>query len=354
MSPKQREVALNKFMAAPPVISSTRSISSENITIVANPLEVLGLPCHIINDIWSKASELTSDDVCKAPGSESSWMVKSSSGKPYFIQKLSAKFVCEMDRCMMYKVSKVCHHVVAVAKLNNNLEEYIDWYKSTNQNANVTHLAQAGIPVGGNKPKKRKGATKAQSKKIAKMVDNASKEDWSSRSDLSSISSRYPSSSNCNISSSSNCVVSAYNINLPQYPSPVRSLPHSQSYVYPTVPYHTQPASFVLTFIKGNISTCFGCKQKYLKPCLPPQDLCVCHVECVTLSGGHSINQEEYQRSIRGSVPLWQCLLPFESCLHPISMANVYLVPLADITCCSRRIATNTPSTSNANWNRMN
>ena len=55
---------------------------------------------------------------------------------------------------------------------------------------------------------------------------------------------------------------------LPSYPSPVsRQLPIRTA------------APFVLCFIQGNITTCFGCKQKYIKPCLPPEDLCVRHEE---------------------------------------------------------------------------
>ena len=36
---------------------------------------------------------------------------------------------------------------------------------------------------------------------------------------------------------------------------------------------------FQLCFISGNISVCYGCRQKYSKPCQPPNDLCVRHKE---------------------------------------------------------------------------
>ena len=36
---------------------------------------------------------------------------------------------------------------------------------------------------------------------------------------------------------------------------------------------------FVLCFISGNISVCYGCWQKYPKPCVSPNDLCVRHKE---------------------------------------------------------------------------
>ena len=62
---------------------------------------------------------------------------------------------------------------------------------------------------------------------------------------------------------------------LPSYPSPV-----------PRNTCRTEDASpFVLCFIQGNVSTCFGCKQKYLKPLVPP-----CHtIYALDMkSGAHS------------------------------------------------------------------
>ena len=37
------------------------------------------------------------------------------------------------------------------------------------------------------------------------------------------------------------------------------------------------PSLFVLCFISGSISTCFGCKIKYPKSLQPPADLCIRH-----------------------------------------------------------------------------
>lgn len=37
------------------------------------------------------------------------------------------------------------------------------------------------------------------------------------------------------------------------------------------------PSPFTLWFITGNISSCFGCKAKYLKSLQPPADLCIKH-----------------------------------------------------------------------------
>lgn len=68
----------------------------------------------------------------------------------------------------------------------------------------------------------------------------------------------------------------------PPYHTP--TIPH---YNYPPTPQFTsmpaptaqyQPADpFVLCFITGNISSCFGCKNKYTRPLQPPEDLCIKH-----------------------------------------------------------------------------
>lgn len=47
---------------------------------------------------------------------------------------------------------------------------------------------------------------------------------------------------------------------------------------------------FTLTFITGNIRVCRGCRQKYVKPAMPPNDLCVHHKEWETF--GPTENQQ--------------------------------------------------------------
>ena len=69
-----------------------------------------------------------------------------------------------------------------------------------------------------------------------------------------------------------------------QRPSSASDLPRMPSHPPPLVhftPRSPSPVSepFVLCFITGNISVCYGCRQKYPKPCQPPDDLCVRHKE---------------------------------------------------------------------------
>ena len=60
-------------------------------------------------------------------------------------------------------------------------------------------------------------------------------------------------------------------ISMPCHPPPlIHYMPQSLSPL-------SEP--FVLCFITGNIGVCYGCWQKYPKPCEPPHDLCVLHKE---------------------------------------------------------------------------
>ena len=56
-------------------------------------------------------------------------------------------------------------------------------------------------------------------------------------------------------------------------PSPYLYMPTAP----PSLPQYQPSSPFVLCFISENISTCFGCKTKYLKSLQPPDDLCIRH-----------------------------------------------------------------------------
>ena len=70
---------------------------------------------------------------------------------------------------------------------------------------------------------------------------------------------------------------------MPPYPGPTPySMPYGTGYpMYHNVQslYSCPSNPFVLCFIAENISTCFGCKNKYNKSAKPSQDLCVRHQE---------------------------------------------------------------------------
>ena len=59
------------------------------------------------------------------------------------------------------------------------------------------------------------------------------------------------------------------------YPNFASSSP-SKYFCYQSPPFKVP---YQLTFIKGNISICFGCRIRYPKSPLPPRDLCIKHQE---------------------------------------------------------------------------
>lgn len=60
-------------------------------------------------------------------------------------------------------------------------------------------------------------------------------------------------------------------------PSYVQCFPQYSTPPLPVVPNHSGP--FYVVFISGNISVCAGCHGRYMKPALPPYDICVKHQE---------------------------------------------------------------------------
>ena len=126
-----------------------------------------------------------------------------------------------------------------------------------------------------------------------KGIENANEEEWSERPSLSNVK-----QNNVIMTSSvvgpSNCIVSFQSLPqlTPYSPSTwctVPSLPlHPSPHPSPGIRHQSYPqgttAPFVLCFIQRNISTCYSCKQKYLKPLVPPYDLCVRHEEWRTFT----------------------------------------------------------------------
>jgi hypothetical protein len=70
-----------------------------------------------------------------------------------------------------------------------------------------------------------------------------------------------------------------------QSPYPVPPIPSASPYFPNRSSYYTPPEQqtidepFVLCFIKGNISVCVGCRNKYFKSPVSPNNLCVRHTE---------------------------------------------------------------------------
>ena len=85
----------------------------------------------------------------------------------------------------------------------------------------------------------------------------------------SDIASHQTTSTQC-LSSSTGVPLQAFRSCAPSFPPPLVCCSPTDD------PSHSP---FVLSFIRGNICVCRGCRQSYAKPALPPMDLCVHHQE---------------------------------------------------------------------------
>ena len=195
------------------------------------------------------------------------WIVASSSGstcRPRFVRVHQGHYKCESDRTY-FQTCKVCAHVVATAQKNGDLEKVIAWHKRQGHSINATTLAQTGLPKAsiGKKQATRKGVSKKKSAKIRKLCAEGDESSWQPRAALSAT---HPHSSQ-------------------------NVLPPAQFSVAAGIPPQALPSTpldpFMLAFIRGNISVCFGCKQHYPNPINPPGDLCIMHKEwrSITLPG---------------------------------------------------------------------
>ena len=141
--------------------------SSSQEESIRNSLSSLDIPSHTKIQIWSSAQQYLSDlsAICKSPGEEDAWLVKSSQGKrPHYV-KLSKsnrcnRYICDTD-CLAYKSSKICAHPDAIAQKNDHLESFLKWFKSQKAQLNLTKLAESGKPsTSGKKGPHRKASTK--------------------------------------------------------------------------------------------------------------------------------------------------------------------------------------------------
>ena len=320
MSEPQRKRIVTQFMSVKPVgvvregSSSLEEESVDEEQPLPNPLTCLDVTDYFAETIWKNANDLLRGDnciVCAPGGGTQSWLVAkscNSTAKPHFVSMQKGHYECESD-CVYYHTSKVCAHIVAVAKKNEDLEKFIAWHKKQLHGVNVTSLAESGLAKSsiGKKASKRKGVSKAKSAKISKVIANASEHSWKPRVAANPVT---PASANSQTASPTTTPSTsgsemqygyATPMGSPSSLLPVQAVPSTQLYsqvsagrsVLPTTPspaaqnFHVpsqQMNPFILTFIQGNISVCFGCKQRYRKPANPPDNLCIMHGEWRTFA----------------------------------------------------------------------
>ena len=217
----------------------------------------VSVPDMVLQSMWKKASELitTPNMIAPAPGLDlKSHTVVSASGKrPHMVSvKKTGQYVCDKG-CGNWNSLSICSHTVAVAEINGELSKYISWFVKAKKKPSVTKLVTTGMPDG----RGRKGGKVAQRKKTVTVT---------SRTPISVVS-----GTESQVSNAADNSCSSTSVRMPSHPPPlIHYTPQSLTPL-------SEP--FVLCFVTGNISVCYGCRQKYPKPCQPPDDLCVRHKE---------------------------------------------------------------------------
>ena len=216
--------------------------------------------------LWRKATELISDAnaIGPAPGqNEQARMVKSFNGKaPHLVTPTKAGgYTCDAN-CPNWKSIAFCSHTVAVAQINGKLPQFISSTKKKKKTPNITQLVTSDMPRGHG----RKGAIPPRKRKLTEVPG-----------------ARVP----MTIADSDSGIVTPSTSEIYHPPVSAPGYYSSPSYMYPSYPYqfpmfNSAPElsnPFKLCFIKGNISICIGCNNRYSKSPKPPDDLCIKHQE---------------------------------------------------------------------------
>ena len=115
---------------------------------------------------------LSSTSVLPAPGNDpkSKMVMSRSSPTPHFVRVISSgQYVCD-KQCLQWSSSMICSHILVAAEVNGELLQFLQWYVQSNQEPNITKLANMGLPSGrgrkGGVPKRKRGKSKADTPDI--------------------------------------------------------------------------------------------------------------------------------------------------------------------------------------------
>lgn len=296
----------------------------------------LNIPLPSIQGIWMKAATLVfqPNSIVSAPGEGTvSKMVASKSGKrPHLVTcGKNGRYSCDSD-CPNWKSLKICSHTVAVAHMDDRLQDFCDYFRKSKHLPSMTQLLLSGMPSGigkkGNRvQRKRKkeeittfvaSTPQATTKKICQSAHiqqpstsepqitegDLNIQDTGMESTTQPTSTAHGQSGNSGSSFGGSTPLQAMHptpvspwvhwqsqyAQSAQYPQPginfqtnsgnirVQSSPMHVSTPY-TWPTNSPSYEFRLCFRTGNISTCNGCRNKFNKSIQPPLDLCVQHEE---------------------------------------------------------------------------
>lgn len=147
-----------------------------------------------------------------------------------------------------------------MAEINCELSRFVSWFCKAKKKPSLTKLILTGMPEGTGK----KGA-----KSVPKRKKRQPTESRTSITVLSGIATCVANSPSHQGMISPPSTPATSSLQLPSHPPPL---------IHYTPQLPSQPSEpFTLCFITGNIGVCYGCRQKYRKPCKPPEDICVCH-----------------------------------------------------------------------------
>ena len=288
MSQEQRLAHLKKVSVAQ--VNELTQSHSKSLSMNISDVEALvNIPFPCLEGIWKKAADLitTPGNITPAPGnSPEVKMVTSYSGqRPHLVMPCkSGMYKCDSD-CLNYKSMGLCSHVVAVAELQNCLPRLISAYGKSKKRPDFTKLSTHGMPSGRGKKGGRAPRHRTQKEPVTERVDGLGSSGYGG-GDVS-----------VSAGSGAQAVGTAHNsmFHITQYPysggsfstsNPWISPFYPQPYIYPydaslsdVPPMAAEDSPFYLYFITGNISKCAGCGNKYMKPPIPPYDLCVQHRE---------------------------------------------------------------------------
>ena len=185
MTPDQRKCAVKKFDSAKlkhievaetgaSTSGSAVSARKKSLGISVEKCGISTLPLSVLEAMWNKAENYLQSDVAvaTAPGGDpKAKMVVSCSGStPHFVQvKPHGQYLCD-KQCLQWSSSQICSHTLVAAEVNGELHLFLKWYVRTKQAANITKLAQAGLPSGrgrkGGVPKRQRSRTPIASPEV--------------------------------------------------------------------------------------------------------------------------------------------------------------------------------------------
>lgn len=294
MSKEEREAHLRKV--------SREQLSSKNSPLSCpTPLPIdfetvaasVTIPLPVLRGIWQKAEGLLSlpENISLAPGHPAkARMVVSHSGKrPHLVVPAgkSGQFKCDVE-CLNFKSVGLCSHTVAVAHVNNSLQQLIAWFVKTKKPPNFTTVATHSMPAGrgrkgsqaprkrSNKPLVTDRVDRLSSDDVATSVAAAHSSQAEPHFDYNFLAANYSPYSYMPYGCVTMGTTSMPHLSSPQTSQP----PMAEAMLHFSSPPMAEAATpFNLWFISGNIAKCFGCGNKYVKPLVPPFDLCVQHRE---------------------------------------------------------------------------